>query len=120
MDAAHDKIAGEYGWNSIEAANAEIKVKTLLWSSGDGDIAGSIGDGVMDREERNGGDAGILSDTRDCDTYNFARFFEAGDYKSYGDEEIRARKIEPTAEYHVELDWANPGCQSKGPYGPKK
>ena len=94
---------------------------TWLWSCGDGDIIESAGDGVVDREERTGGDVDILSDTGDCDTYNFARYFKAGTYELYGDEEIRARALEAHAVYHVELDWANPGCQySNEPYGPKK
>ena len=76
---------------------------------------------VMDSEERSGGNCSIVSDIENCDTYDFARFFASATYKSYGDEEIRARKIEPAAEYHVELDWSNPGCQySSNPSGPKK
>ena len=46
--------------------------------------------------------------------------FAPGVYDGYGDQEIRARAVEPNAVYYVELDWASPGCQySKEPYGPK-
>ena len=55
------------------------------------------------------------------DPYNFAQDFKAGTYELNGDQEIRARAAESNAMYHIELDWANPGCQySKEPYGPKK
>ena len=114
--AARDKMVDDFGWDSIETAYAELKVKTFLWSSGDRD-----GDRMMDRDERGGGDTGILSDTEDCDTYDFAQYFKDGTYGGCGDQEIRARAVEPTAVYHVELDWSNPGCQySDVPYGPKK
>ena len=45
----------------------------------------------------------------------------SGDYSSYGDEEARMRKLERDVGpecYHEDLDWANPGCQSKDKCGP--
>ena len=45
----------------------------------------------------------------------------SGDYSSYGDEEVRMRKLERDVGpecYHEDLDWANPGCQSKDKCGP--
>lgn len=115
-DETNGKIEKEYGYCSIEYALAVLEYETWKWFSADGER-----DGVMDSEERSGGDSIIVSDIENCDTYDFARFFKSGAYKSYGDEEIRARKMEASAEYHVELDWANPGCQySNKPYGPKK
>ncbi len=40
-------------------------------------------------------------------------------YAPYGDNEIRCRKVElDVTNYHPEIDWANPGCQSKEQFGP--
>lgn len=76
---------------------------------------------VMDSEERNGGNFGIVSDMGNRDTYNFASVSGGSCYSQYGDEEIRMRALEPNAVYNVGLDWSNPGCQySSNPYGPKK
>jgi hypothetical protein len=58
---------------------------------------------------------GVNSDPNDPDTFNMG-----GIYSGYGDNEIRCRKIELnlTIPIHPNLDWANPGCQSKNPFGP--
>jgi hypothetical protein len=57
----------------------------------------------------------INSDPNDPDTFNMG-----GGYSGYGDNEVRCRKIELnlTIPIHPDLDWANPGCQSKNPFGP--
>ena len=58
--------------------------------------------------------------TNGCDTYNLASLIFSG-YANYGDEEVRMRKLETqmsTDMYNVNLDWSNPGCQHKSPFGP--
>ena len=105
-DATLHEIENEFGYDSWEYASATAKYDSLMcfWNDGDGDD-------VMDGEESRG-DGGIFSDVMNPDTYNFAQYFSAqSGYDKYGDQEIRARAAEPGAEYHVELDWANPGCQ---------
>ena len=116
-DALVDQNLSKYGCDSIEYAFAKLKQETLNWSVGDGEY-----DGVTDNEERCGGLLQIYSDVEAQDTYGFADGFDAGSgYETYGDEEIRMRAIEPTAIYHANLDWSNPGCQySNRPYGPTK
>ena len=109
-----DKIAEEFGYDSIEYAYAELKFRTWKWICYDDDL-----DFVLDSEERNGGSSGIVSNMGNPDTYNFAQFF-SGDYSGCGDNEIRMRALEPNAVYNVGLDWSNPGCQySSSPFGPK-
>ena len=59
---------------------------------------------------------------RNRDTFDIAgRFGEL--YAEYGDDELRARIVERNisrANYHPELDWCNPGCQTATPYGPEE
>lgn len=71
------------------------------------------GDGIDDTAEATL--CGIKSDPNDPDTFNMG-----GSYSSYGDDEVRCRKVENelTITYHTDKDWANPGCQSKNKYGP--
>ena len=62
----------------------------------------------------------IKSDPANSDTYNLVGLY-GPTYSSYGDEDTRCRKKEMTLTilYHVEKDWANPGCQTlPKPYGP--
>jgi hypothetical protein len=70
-------------------------------------------DGIADSDE--GGLDGLISDPTKRDTYRMG-----GAYALFGDNEIRCRKIETTtpANYHPEMDWANPGCQSLDQFGP--
>ncbi len=76
------------------------------------------GDGIRDTSETTNNATsygGVASDPNNADTYNM------GDgYSSYGDNEIRCRKIELnlTITIYPERDWANPGCQSKTKFGP--
>ena len=116
LENSCDKVADEFGGDSIEFAYETIKLEVWGWVNGDGDL-----DRILNGEEWKGGDLGILSDAENSDTYNFASFFDPGEYDGYGDQEIRARAAEPTALYHAALDWSNPGCQySDKPYGPVK
>ncbi len=58
---------------------------------------------------------GINSDPNDPNTFNMG-----GGYSSYGDNEVRCRKLELNLSISIypDLDWANPGCQSKNKFGP--
>jgi len=116
LEASKDKVAVEYGYDSIEHALAGLEIETWKWYNDDGEL-----DGVTDSEERSGDISGIVSDASSRDTYNFATVSGCGSYSTYGDEEIRMRALELTASYSVGLDWSNPGCQyGNKPYGPKK
>ena len=72
------------------------------------------GDGIPTSEE--GTLDGIATHPNNPDTYNMG-----GRYKSYGDDEIRCRKMETfrLIPVYPNLDWANPGCQHKNQFGPK-
>lgn len=76
------------------------------------------GDGIRDISETTNSatsyDA-VASDSNNADTYNMG-----GTYSSYGDNEIRCRKLELnlTITIYPDRDWANPGCQSKNKFGP--
>ncbi|MCR5752905.1 MAG: hypothetical protein K6G91_13195, partial [Kiritimatiellae bacterium] len=65
---------------------------------------------------------GINSNPDDPDTYNLRAYDSS--YLSYGDDEVRCRKIEVEPEpgkrvpFYPDRDWANPGCQHKEPFGP--
>ena len=78
-------------------------------------------DGVVDVQETTG-DWGVETSPRNKDTFDVAgRFGES--YSAYGDDELRARLVERNisrANYHPELDWCNPGCQTATPYGPEE
>ena len=78
-------------------------------------------DGVVDAQEI-AGDWGVETSPRNKDTFDIAgRFGES--YSAYGDDELRARLAERNisrANYHPELDWCNPGCQTATPYGPEE
>lgn len=70
------------------------------------------------------GSVPTASDANDSDTYDLRSLIGEMGYARYGDQEIRARicemnygKIESM--YHVDRDWADPGCQHARPYGPK-
>jgi hypothetical protein len=68
------------------------------------------GDGIADSAETD-------SNPNNPDTFNMAAY--APDYATYGDNEIKCRKMELTPlKYYPKLDWANPGCQSKNQFGP--
>ena len=55
------------------------------------------------------------------DTYGFSGNFDGyNGYMIYGDEEVRMRAIEVNAVYHKDLDWSNPGCQSRDKRGPQR
>lgn len=76
------------------------------------------GDGIRDTSETTNSATsygGVTSDPTNANTYNMGAI-----YGSYGDNEIRCRKIELnlTISIHPNLDWANPGCQSKNKCGP--
>ncbi len=63
---------------------------------------------------------GIATHVGEKDTYRFStKNNNYGVYAGYGDNEIRARRIERVKpqEYHEGKDWANPGFQSKIPCG---
>ena len=63
---------------------------------------------------------GIKSDPANGDTFNLVSIYDQS-YATYGDEDVRCRKkeLKLTIPYHVEKDWANPGCQTRpDPYGP--
>ena len=78
------------------------------------------GDGIPTSEEASYD--GISSSPNDSDTYNLKA--KSASYQSYGDNEVRCRKIEVCPEpgkqipYYPNLDWANPGCQHKERFGP--
>jgi hypothetical protein len=74
------------------------------------------GDGIPSAAEA--GTDGIRSNPQNPDTFNISGSIP--EYATYGDEEIRCRKeeLKHTIQYHVEKDWADPGCQSKPAYGP--
>jgi hypothetical protein len=61
---------------------------------------------------------GISTDGGNPDTFNMAARYP--NYATYGDNEIRCRYLELhlTIPIHPELDWANPGCNSKTQHGP--
>lgn len=71
-------------------------------------------DGIPTSEE--GTFDGMATHPNNSDTYNMG-----GGYKSYGDNEIRCRKMETLRLIPVypSLDWANPGCQHKNQFGPR-
>jgi hypothetical protein len=77
-------------------------------------------DHVPNANEAN--DAGVRSDSVNSDTFNVAVTMGYPPYKAYGDDEIRCRTNERrlTILYYPKKDWANPGCQSKQPYGPTR
>lgn len=71
------------------------------------------GDGIGDSGESTYQEVNTVSN--DPDTYNIG-----GGYSTYGDDEIRCRKIELSpVSYDASKDWANPGCQSKNQFGPQ-
>jgi hypothetical protein len=81
------------------AANAKLDV--------DGDEISAQPEGALD---------GVKSDPSNGDTFNMG-----GGYSSYGDNEVRCRKVERalTIHYYPSKDWASPGCQwLPVPYGP--
>ena len=61
----------------------------------------------------------IRSIITESDTFGFHEEKGMEDYKSYGDDEVRARRAERKAyDYDIFQDWAMPGCQSQLPCGP--
>ena len=106
-----------YGTESIEAACARRTLLERLHTLGDCDNGN--GDGVSDSDERMGV-GGVWSNDYMQDTFSLSTII-SGDYSSYGDEEARMRRLERDVGpecYHEDLDWANPGCQSKVKCGP--
>lgn len=65
----------------------------------------------------------ITTDITIPDTYDLAGTLLSSNYSEYGDQEIRCRRMEETAEegedYIPANDWANPGCNSFSKYGPE-
>ena len=61
----------------------------------------------------------VASDTSNPDTFGL-RFVFSGEYVSYGENEVRCRKVElqPGITVSPAKDWANPGSQSKTKFGP--
>ena len=76
------------------------------------------GDGIPTSAEPT--EDGIATSPTCPDTYNVFSVFPILDYNKYGDNEIRCRRIEEKLVIKIfpKLDWANPGCQSKIPFGP--
>ncbi|MDO5318678.1 MAG: hypothetical protein Q4G65_08640 [bacterium] len=77
-------------------------------------------DGVWNVDEISGR-WGIVSNEKAADTYMINRILGVDSYVSYGDNEIRARLAEKEnieSDCHANLDWCNPGCQSKVRRGP--
>jgi hypothetical protein len=58
---------------------------------------------------------GVVSCPTNSDTYRLG-----GDYRTYGDNEVRCRRIEMSLTITIRpaQDWANPGCQSFSQFGP--
>ena len=56
---------------------------------------------------------------KNLSSFTFPYEARAAGYAGYGDNEIRARRIERIEPrvYHADQDWANPGFQSKIPCG---
>ena len=74
-------------------------------------------DGITDYWEE--AEKDMRSEKIKSDTFKFHEEKGMEDYKSYGDNEIRARRAERTAyNYDIFQDWAEPGCQSQIPCGP--
>ena len=61
---------------------------------------------------------GMATHPGNPDTYNMKDY--RSEYDSYGDNEIRCRKIsvDCTIPVYPDRDWANPGCQHKHQFGP--
>ena len=77
------------------------------------------GEGLLDRNEVSGR-WGIKTETNRRDTFNLSRNIHES-YSLYGDEEAQARHAENEeleSSYFPQLDWCNPGCQSKHRRGP--
>ena len=74
------------------------------------------GDGIPTSEEASY--YGISTHPNDPDTYNMKAYNSV--YWSYGDDEIRCRKVSTYSIIPIfpNLDWANPGCQNKHQLGP--
>lgn len=105
----------------LEHERHHIFIYTLRGQvDGDGDAVPDASEAVLDS---------VKSDPNNPDTFNIAGVF-TGDsesakrarmiYSHIGDGEIRCRKkeLDLTIRYYPSKDWAEPGCQSKTPYGP--
>lgn len=82
-----------------------------FWTDSDSDGVDNSDEPTLD---------GITSDPSNPDTYDSATFFSYPSYATYGDDEVRCRKIEltPGITVYPKRDWANPGCQSFIQFGP--
>ena len=73
-------------------------------------------------DEDEAGSCGLTTHTGWRDTFDVAQVLLVSEYARYGDDEVRCRwqetKSSVDKRYHIEKDWANPGCQHKDPYGP--
>jgi hypothetical protein len=87
----------------------------------------SDADGVPDGSEAKLD--GVKSDPSNPDTFNMSGVFNGTSdtaklahkvYAAIGDDEVRCRKkeLDLKVPYDPTKDWADPGCQSKVPYGP--
>lgn len=76
----------------------------------DGDVIADTGESTYDN---------VSTSITDPDTYNMVSFNPV--YKTYGDNELRARykEINLSIEVHPEKDWANPGSQTAKKYDGK-
>lgn len=83
--------------------------KGWFWTDDDSDGVDDSDEPLLD---------GIKSDPLNPDTFNSASIYPP--YSSYGDDEVRCRKIEltPGINIYPNRDWASPGCQSFNQFGP--
>jgi hypothetical protein len=96
---------------TIQHESEHLNVYALFHQQTDADR-----DGIPDSSETTNtatSYGGIASCSTNPDTYNMS-------YGTYSDQELRCRKVEMllTINIYTNLDWANPGCQSKNKYGP--
>lgn len=96
---------------TIQHESEHIYIYNTYGSQADND-----GDGIPNTSETTNTSTsygGVASDFNTSDTYHMA-------YGTYSDQELRCRKKELTLTINIytNLDWANPGCQSKNMFGP--
>lgn len=83
-----------------------------------GNQADMDSDGIADSDEATL--EGLNTLINDADTYNLGIAIPGSGYNRYGDDEVRCRKKELNTGVTIfpNLDWANPGSQSKNKFGP--